>query len=78
MPASAYAAFMELSSDEVKAFEAACQNRRNRAVEDLFNALGVSNASAVLFQVATVPRSLAKHIVGAVRAAISEQNGPSR
>lgn len=68
---------MRLSTDEVKAFEAACLNRHNRAVEELFNALGVSNASAVLFQVATAPLALSNHIATHVRAAITEhQSGP--
>jgi hypothetical protein len=69
---------MRLSSDEVKAFEAACEMRRNRAVEELFNALGVTNASAVLFQVATAPRSLATSLVHHVRAAIVEHNATPR
>ena len=69
---------MRLSSDEVKAFEEACEMRRNRAVEELFNALGVSNASAVLFQVATAPRALATSLVHHVRAAIVEHRSTSR
>jgi hypothetical protein len=62
---------MRLSPDEIRAFETACRDRRNLAVQELFNALGVTNASAVLMQ-ATAAGPLSDHIVRHVREAIHE------
>ncbi|HVS33393.1 MAG TPA: hypothetical protein VMS98_18295 [Thermoanaerobaculia bacterium] len=65
-----------LSTDEIRAFETACRNRYNYAVQELFNALGVTNASAVLMQAATAPGPLSAHILRHVREAIHEQQRP--
>ena len=66
---------MSLSPDEIRAFETACRDRRNLAVQELYNALGVTNPAAILIQT-TVPGPMSDHIVRHVREAIHEQQRP--
>ena len=63
---------MRLSLDEIKAFETACGNAHNLAVQELYNALGVTNASEVLTQAAVVPPPISEYIIRHVREAIHE------
>ena len=69
---------MSLSQDEIEAFEKACADRHNYAVQELYNALGVATPSAVLAQVAKGPRALSDHIVRHMREAIHEQKHSER
>lgn len=64
---------MKLSTEELRAFEQACQDPGNRPAQELVNVFGIASAEEIVAQLQDVPAGLREELLKQVREALDEQ-----